>query len=220
MSKIFQGILFDFDGTLADTMESHYLAWKTVLSKYGVSISRSDYFPLEGLGLREVVETVAKKRAFSEVDINEIVRKKKEHYVRTHHMAFYPGVESLVNLLKNKKIPIGIVTAGHLDQLKGSVPDSFLNQFNVIVTGEQFKRGKPYPDPYLMGAKNLGLEPAQCVAVENAPIGVKSAKGAGIYCIGVCTTVGPDHLSHADEIVENFEDLSCSNTIRAILSRV
>ena len=207
MKSHFKGILFDFDGTLADTMEGHFRAWKTVLSEYGISISENDYFPLEGLGLREVAETVAKGSSLSESDLNEIVRKKKEYYVRSHRMEFYPGVESLVRLLKRKKIPMGIVTAGHLDQLKGSVPAAFLNQFDVLVTGEQFARGKPHPEPYLKGAKELGLEPTECIAVENAPIGVESAKQAGAYCIAVCTTVGPDHLSRADEIVEKMEEL-------------
>lgn len=218
MKNRFKGILFDFDGTLADTMESHFRAWKTTLAEYGVSISEADYFPLEGLGLREVVETIAEKRAFSETDINEIVWKKKEHYVRTHRTTFYPGVESLIEMLKQKKIPMGIVTAGHLDQLKGSVPGWFLSQFNTLVTGEQFIRGKPHPDPYLRGAKDLGFDPGECVAVENAPIGVESVKNAGIYCIAICTTVSPEQLSKADEILEKMDDLKTSPTIQGFLN--
>lgn len=173
---------------------------------------------MEGLGLREVAETFGQKRSLSETDLNEIVRKKKQYYVRHHHVEFYPGVENLVGSLKDKGIPMGIVTAGHLDQLRGSVPAPFLDRFNIIVTGEQFIRGKPHPDPYLRGAKDLGLKPNECIAVENAPIGVESVKRAGIYCIAVCTTVGPDYLSHADEIVKSFGDLSRSDTIRGMLS--
>lgn len=216
MKSRFKGILFDFDGTLADTMESHCRAWQVAFSEYGISLKESDYFPLEGLGLSEIAKIFGK--GCSSSDLNEIVRKKKEYYIRNHQMYFYPGIEKLIKQLNNKKIPMGIVTAGHLDQLKGSVPHHFLEQFNVIVTGEQFTRGKPHPDPYLRGAKDLGLEPVKCVAIENAPIGVESAKKADIYCIAVCTTVGPDHLSQADEVVQNIEDLQYSPTIQELLN--
>lgn len=217
MSHRFQGILFDFDGTLADTMESHFLAWQSVLAEYAVTISRKDYFPLEGLGLREVAEMFTQDRGLSETDINEIVQRKKKYYLRSHRVSFYPGVKSLVNLLKNKKIPMGVVTAGHLDQLKGSVPASFLDQFDSLVTGEQLTRGKPHPEPYLRGAKDLGLQPNQCIAVENAPIGVESAKRAGIYCIALCTTVSRDCLVEANEIVEDFKGLRKNLAIQKML---
>ena len=100
---------------------------------------------------------------------------------------------------------MAIVTAGHLDQLKSTVPEKFLNQFNALITGDQVLRGKPDPDPYLRGANALGLQPAECIAVENAPVGVQSAKRANNYCIAICSTVGRDVLIEADEILERFE---------------
>lgn len=217
MKSAFKGILFDFDGTLADTMVSHFQAWEKALAEYGISIKQSDYFPLEGSGLREVAELLTEGHSLSKGDISEVVRKKKEYYVRDHQMKFYPGIEQLISELKNKKIPIAIVTAGHLDQLEGSVPSPFLSQFDVIVTGDQFERGKPYPDPYLRGAKDLKLKTTECIAIENAPIGVESVKRAGIYCVAVCTTVDRNYLSKADEIVEKVEDLKRSKTIQEMI---
>ena len=102
---------------------------------------------------------------------------------------------------------MAIVTAGHLDQLKLSVPERFLKQFDALVTGDQVSRGKPDPEPYLRGAQELGMGPAECMAIENSPLGVQSAKQAGIYCIAICSTVGRDILIEADEILERFEDL-------------
>ena len=75
------------------------------------------------------------------------------------------------------------------------------------MTGDQFSKGKPDPEPYLKGAQALGLQPSECIAVENAPVGVESALRANIYCIAICSTVGRDVLIKADEILERFEDL-------------
>jgi beta-phosphoglucomutase len=201
------GILFDFDGTLADTMEGHYLAWKSALGESEISIEASDYYPLEGMLLHQVARELTKELSWSAEAIDELVRKKKEHYAERKSINFYPGVELLISELKERMVSMAIVTAGHLDQLKLSVPERFLKQFDALVTGDQVSRGKPDPEPYLRGAQELGMGPAECMAIENSPLGVQSAKQAGIYCIAICSTVGRDILIEADEILERFEDL-------------
>ncbi len=217
-----KGILFDYDGTLADTMEGHYLAWKAAVGEYGVSIDAQDYYPLEGTGMHEVAREFTKGLALTEVAIDEIIRKKKKYFVERQAQsptAFYPGVESLVAELKARNVPMAIVTAGHLDQLQQSVPGSFLQQFDAIVTGDMLTHGKPHPEPYLRGAENLGLSPAECVAVENAPLGVQSAKQAHIYCIAICSTVQEDFLQQADEVLDSFHQLKSSTAIQQIIER-
>ncbi len=213
----FKGILFDFDGTLADTMGGHYLAWKTALAEYGISIKASDYFPLEGTGLHEVAIKFTQGLSLSEAAIEELVRRKKKFFVNQQSITFYPGVESLISELKGQKVPMAIVTASHLDQLSSSVPERFLGQFDALITGDLIVRGKPDPEPYLRGAARLGLTPGECVAVENAPLGVQSARRANIYCIAVCSTVTRNDLAEADEILERFEDLRSSAKIRKML---
>ena len=202
-----KGVLFDFDGTLADTMEGHYLAWKSALGEYGIPIEMGDYYPLEGAGLHEVAREFAKGPTWTEAAIDELVRKKKKYYVSRQPITFFPGVEPLISELKDRKVPMAVVTAGHLDQLRLSVPQRFLEQFDALITGDMFMRGKPDPEPYLRGAAELGLSPDECVAVENSPLGVRSAHRAKTYCIAICSTVGRSDLAEADEILERFEDL-------------
>ena len=93
---------------------------------------------------------------------------------------------------------MAIVTAGHLDR------------FDVLLTGDQYKRGKADPEPYLKRANALGLWPEECIAVENAPLGALSAKRANTYCIGICSTVVRDIPAEADEVLDRFEDLKSS----------
>ena len=213
-----KGVLFDFDGTLADTMEGHYLAWQTALEEHGISIEAGDYYPLEGAGLHAVARAFIKDLPWNESEIDDLVEKKKRYYVERQTVTFFPGVESLVSELKDLKIPMAIVTAGHLDQLRLSVPLYFLNHFNALVTGDMVSRGKPDPEPFLQGAERLGLTPQECIAIENAPLGIQSARSANIYCIGVCSTVGRNELAEADEIVDRFADLRSSIVIRQILN--
>jgi beta-phosphoglucomutase-like phosphatase (HAD superfamily) len=112
---------------------------------------------------------------------------------------------------------MAIVTAGHLDQLRLSVPQSFLSHFNALITGDLVSRGKPDPEPFLKGAQRLSLTPQECIAVENAPLGIQSARRANIYCVGVCSTVDRNQLADADEIVMQFADLRNSVVIQQIL---
>ena len=213
-----KGVLFDFDGTLADTMEGHYLAWNAALGEYGLSIEASDYYPLEGAGLHEIARTFVKDISWNDAMIEEIVQRKKKYYVeRQQQITFFPGVESLVSELKDRNIPMAIVTAGHLDQLQLSVPQYFLNYFDALVAGDMVTHSKPDPEPYLLGAEMLGLMPQDCIAIENAPLGIQSAHRANIYCIGVCSTVNRNELAEADEIVSQFTNLRNSVIIKKIL---
>lgn len=212
-----KGILFDFDGTLADTMEGHYQAWKSALAEYGIALQAREYYPLEGRGLHDVAREFTRKWSWTEVAVGELVRKKKQYYVQRQSIVFFPGVESLVSDLRTRGVPMGIVTAGHLDQLQMSVPKRFLDQFDVLVTGDLIERSKPDPEPYLRGAEKLGLAPPDCVAVENSPLGIRSARNAGMYSIGVCSTVGRADLNEADEVLERFEDLRKLAVIRRFL---
>ncbi|MBL4818732.1 MAG: HAD family phosphatase [Deltaproteobacteria bacterium] len=210
----FKGILFDFDGTLADTMPGHYMAWKSALSEHGIDVQANDYYPLEGMQLHEIAMKLTREQRWTRNAIDELVQRKKRCYVNKKSVRLYPGVNSLIAELKAQRIPMGIVTAGHLDQLQLSAPIEFLKKFDALITGDQVSKGKPHPEPYLRGAKALGLDPQECIAVENAPLGVQSAKQAGTYCIAICSTVSRQDLLGADEILDRFEELkTCANLI-------
>ena len=108
-------------------MEGHYLAWKSALAEHEIAIAETDYYPLEGLDLHEVAKMYAKGPTWTEESINELVQKKKDYYVSLQTVNFYPGVELLISELNERDVPIAIVTAGHLDQLKSTVPNTMPN---------------------------------------------------------------------------------------------
>ncbi len=213
----FQAVVFDFDGTLADTMEDHFRAWQAVMAEYGIRLAPEDYYPLEGVRVAELPGRFFAKHHQRPRDEEGLVRKKERYYLAHHHFAFYPGVEELIRRLHDQQVRMAVVTAGLLDRLTRSVPPGFLGQFNAIVTGEDTTEGKPSPQPYLRGAERLGVRPEACIVVENAPIGIEAAKRAGTYCIAVCTTVPRHALGQADEVLDSFVDLQRSPVMTPLL---
>lgn len=215
----FRAVVFDFDGTLADTMADHFRAWQAVMADYGVRLAPEEYYPLEGIRVAELPGRFFAQHHQAPRDEELLVRKKEAYYLAHHRFAFYAGVEGFIRRLHRRQVPLGLVTAGLLDRLRRSVPSGFLEQFRAIVTGEDTAVGKPSPEPYLRGAEKLGLPPEACIVVENAPLGIDAAKQAGAYCIALCTTVprGVLEQTQADEVVDGFTALRRSPSMQGLL---
>ena len=207
MEKNLKAIFFDFDGVLADTMEDNFTAWKEAFKSKDVEIKRNDYFPLEGLQLKKMASTIGKKYGVCKENYESIIQIKNRYYLENHSFSFYPGVVELINKLSKNNLRLAIVTASNKERLEKTIPSDFLNKFEAIVSGDDTLQGKPHPDPYLTAMKKLNLSANQCIVVENAPLGIISAKTAGIYCIAICSTLSIEYLQEADEIIERFGEL-------------
>ena len=202
-----KGFLFDLDGTLIQSMYEHFIAWKKTFIKYGVEIHENDFYPLEGSKLSEIVKIISKKNRIKKPNIKEIIKTKERYYNSSSNIIFYPGVENFIDSLIFKKIKKGIVTAGQKERVYNSLPINFLNKFDAVVTGNDTINGKPSPEPYLLGSRLLQLKKENCVVIENAPLGIKSAKAAGMFCIAISSTVEKSLLKEADILINNFNDL-------------
>ncbi len=202
----FKAVLFDFDGVLAETMNDLFLAWKNSFDDFGVTITKEDYFPLEGMKVLKIAELISKKYNLN-ASPETIVKKKEKYYLDNHQFKFYNGVHELIEMLiKNNKY-IVIVSASSKEKLEKTVPRHFLDKFNSIITSEDYTLGKPNPEPYLNAISRLNLKSEDCIVVENAPLGIKSAKNAGCFCIAITSTLSKDFLKEANLIVDKFEDL-------------
>ncbi len=208
MTKKIKARLFDFDGVIAETMEEHFIAWKNALSEYGIEIKERDYYPLEGTKIVKIAKILCNKYNKETKCYEEIVQKKVDYYIKNHNLRFYPAVEEFIDLLSKKNVLKGIVSASSHEQLIKTVGKEFLDKFSVVVHGNSTKRGKPFPDPYLIGAEKLGLNHEECLVIENAPLGIESAKKAGMYCIAISSTVEKGILREADLIIKNFRELN------------
>ena len=142
---------------------------------------------------------------------------KEASYLKLHQFKLYPGVKSLINQLVQNRIKIGIVSGGKKSRIISTVKKDFLSKFNTLITGDMTKQGKPSPEPYLIGSKSLGIPAEQCIVVENAPLGIKSAKASNSFCIAISSTLNNKFLQEADMIIDSFKKLRKLDVIKSLL---
>ena len=205
--KKYKAVFFDFDGVIGKTMEDNYRAWKYALSKYNIPIDKTEYFLLEGMNAKKIAGHFLKNNHKNNVMVEELVKSKEKHYAKNNSFKLYPGVKRIILFLKKKGCLLGLVSGGSYERISSSLKAELLNCFDVVIAGDQIKKCKPDPEPYLTAAKKLFVKPLHCLAVENAPTGIASAKRAGMYCIAVCSTLDKKYLKKADKIIDKITEL-------------
>lgn len=203
-----RGILFDFDGVIIRSMEDHYLAWKEVFQEYGHQLESHDLFRLEGMGVRSVALHLINQFSIPENELDTIIRRKKEIYDRIKTLALYDGLPEFIDWLKAREFLLGVVTGGDRLRVLSVLEHFCLNDlFSAIVTETDVTHTKPDPEPYLLGASLLGLGPKEVLVIENAPLGIQSAKKAGCTVVGITHTLPAESLQQADFIVSHFSEI-------------
>ncbi len=205
--KKYKAVFFDFDGVIGNTMDDNYLAWEYAFSQYDIPIDKNEYFLLEGMNTRGVARHFIGKSTRNFGVADEIAGLKEKYYLENNRFSFYDGVESLIPKLKVKGYLLGLVTGASYVRLERLLNQEFLKNLEVVISGDKVRNCKPHPEPYLNAAKYLSIPSSECAVVENAPVGIESAKGAGMYCIAICSTLERRHLQKADRIIERFTDL-------------
>jgi len=202
-----KGVLFDFDGVVVDSMEQHYEAWAAAFAAHGVSINRHGFFLLEGQGMETIANILAKQYGLNSTGIITIIKGKVEHYYAHHELRFYKYFLTMLNNLKKRRTPMAVVTGGHRERVHEIINTHLANYFDVIISIDDVNNGKPHPEPFLAGAKGLGLSPDECIVVENAPLGIQAAKAGKCPVIAVKTTLGVMELAQADFIAVDFKEV-------------
>jgi len=206
-----KGVVFDMDGVLVDTEALHFAAITEALEKYGISPNNEDILKLAGTNypkfIGKLVEIAGKK-----IDVNPIVKEAWENYYSfTGSVQALPGSEKLLDEVCRKlKIAVasGCPKKFILKILETAELLHFFNQ-EYIAGIDEVNNPKPAPDIYLLAVKRLGLNPNECVAIEDTSSGMTAAKDAGLYCIVVPTIFSNNQdFSRADLRVESLLDLN------------
>lgn len=210
---IYKAVLFDLDGVITDTMGLHYEAYRRAFDKYGIAVSKLDIYVLEGMPSMDVGREIVRVKGakLEEEQIRKLVEEKREIYraLAGEQASTFPGVPETLLMLREHGVKLALITGSNLISVRKTLHKVGLdNAFDTIVAGDDTPRGKPYPDPYLRGMEKLGIPGVNCVVVENAPLGIKSAKAAGAgYVIAVTSTLPPEYLQDADDIMQSFTDI-------------
>ena len=188
-----QGFIFDLDGVLTDTAEFHYRAWRRLADEAGLSFDRQANEALLGISRRESLLLIVGKRRYSEAELQEMMDRKNRYYVESIESItpqdVLPGVLELLDELRRSGIKIAI---GSASKNARSVIDKLgiADRVDVIADGYCVEHPKPAPDLFLYAATQLGIAPAHCVVVEDAPAGIAAAIAAGMWAIGLGSAVG------------------------------
>ncbi|MDB5190539.1 MAG: hypothetical protein JWQ96_102 [Segetibacter sp.] len=204
----FKGIIFDMDGTLLLTTEADYQAWKRVFEDEGRRLSHEDYFPLLGIRSSEVI----KNELLLDGDaVTETLHKKMRYfqeYIAINPIEPLAFAEEFLKHLKKFPLKLALATSSRKAKMELVMQQvDFLHYFDELVTGEEVDHGKPAPDIFIKAAKKLGLPPEECLVIEDAFNGVKSAKAANMKCIAITGTHPAAALTHADLVIETYENL-------------
>ncbi len=204
-----QGVLFDLDGVIVDTLHYHYLAWKHMFQKQGGTVSEHTVLLHEGRNSREILPILMQETGVS-IPVeqqSQFIEEKRAYYRSIVRVKQYPKAFEVIDELRRRGFRVALVTACALKNMQHSLNAAQQAHFDFIITGDEVPRAKPFPDPYITAAQHLGLKPAQCLVVENGPLGIEAARNAGMYCVAIETTLGKEYLGSADCILQNLSEL-------------
>lgn len=203
-----KAVIFDLDGTLIDNNSFHLKSWIEYLKKFGRYISEEEYnLNFNGRTNKDVIQYIFDHQ----MDDEEIIKYslEKEALYRKIYKEFIKPVNGLIEflqILKNKDIPMAIATSGiqpNIDFLFENIP--IKKYFKTVVNSSHIIKGKPDPEIYLKAASLLDISPKNCLVFEDAVVGIKSAKAAGMKVIALTTTQPKKELSEAEMIVDDYE---------------
>ncbi|MBD2566497.1 beta-phosphoglucomutase [Anabaena lutea FACHB-196] len=210
-----RGIIFDLDGVLTDTADYHYQAWQKLADEEGIPFNRQANEALRGVSRRASLMLIIGDRRYSEVQIQEMMERKNDYYVKLIHNItskdLLPGVVPLLDELRQAGIKIALGSASKnarvvIERL------GIADKFDAVADGYSVQEPKPAPDLFLYAAKQLGIPPSQCVVFEDAAAGIQAAKAAGMWAVGL----GPvERVGAADIVLSSLAGVKWENLFRS-----
>ena len=181
----FCGYIFDCEGTLADNMPLHYRAWSRAMEDFGGKYPEELFYEWGGRPTAHIVAALNERFGLA-LEVDAVVRRKEEYYFE-----LIPHVEPMAAVVEFARARVGIApmavaSGGHRELVVATLKALGIEEwFGAVVCAEDYERGKPHPDPFLIAARRLGVEPGECVVFEDSPTGIEAAKAAGMAWVYV-----------------------------------
>ena len=209
----YKAILFDMDGVL---IESEFLmrhAAIQALAEYGIAAKHEDFVEFTGMGEDKFVGGVAEK--YGHRYTFDMKEKAYDYFgERVKEMAHVPaGVKEMLMALHEKGLVLAVCSAADLRKVRYNIQAIGVDEaiFSALVTGSDVERKKPFPDIYLEGARRVGIDPKECLVVEDAVSGIQAAHAAGMDAAGVPTTFSKEELTervHPEYLLNEIKELT------------
>jgi len=207
-------IIFDFDGVILDSENSHFIAFNEGLKNLNVNISEDEYYSKYiSLDDRGVITNVVNDKNISVTneEIDMIIKNKNDYFESRliDNSKLFPGVEELIiQLSKNFVLSIGS-GANRSEIIKTLKNNNIYDYFEIIVSADEVNNPKPNPETYnrVLDNINTDFNINEIIVIEDSPGGIEAAKSAGLRCIAITNTFDNEELGKADIIVSNYEDI-------------
>lgn len=208
-------ILFDHDGTLVDTEPVWAAAKVALTAEFGGTWTEQDTLDCLGLSMQFTLDRLRERGVnLPDEEINDRLVAKVHETLAQQPVEFLPGIERFLSEVHDAQIPAAIVTNATTSVARRTANAAPEGTFSVVIGNDETTHPKPDPQPYLLAAERLGVDPTQCVALEDSPSGVRSATAAGMRVIvvpgelEVPAELGTVHLNHEELTLEAVRALA------------
>lgn len=205
-----KGVLFDMDGVLADSERFICEAAIMMFEELGIKTGPEDFKPFVGTGENRYLGNVAGKYGIG-LDIEKAKAMTYDIYLRiiAGKLKPYPGAYDFVGYCRERGFKLALATSSDEVKMLASLNEIGIppTAFDATINGLEVDRRKPFPDIYVKAAERIGLEPRQCLVIEDAVSGITAAKAAGCKCLALTTTFGNHALNEADWICDSLTNV-------------
>jgi beta-phosphoglucomutase family hydrolase len=196
-----KGIIFDCDGTLADTMPLHWRAWSSIAHKHGLHFPEDRFYALGGVPSRDIIRMLSDEQGLT-LDALAVAKEKEDAY-----LPFLPDVQPITVVVavaeaNHGKLPMAVASGGMkhiIEQVLNHL--KIRHYFDAIVTSEDVKNQKPAPDIFLEAARRIGVSPVHCRAYEDTELGLRAIRAAGMEAIDVRELITPKIVHEVERIL-------------------
>jgi beta-phosphoglucomutase len=204
------GVIFDMDGVLVDSYRAHFESWRQLGRQYGLEMTEAQFAATFGRTSRDIIRNLW-GQAIPDEQVAAADERKEACYrqIIARDFPAMPGASELLAALHAAGFAMAIGSSGppaNVRAVLDALPNGRL--ISQCVTGAEVTHGKPDPQVFLLAAGKLGLAPARCAVVEDAPAGVEAAVRAGMVAIAITGTAPREKLSHAHLVIESLSELT------------
>src|SRR6266511_313079 len=211
-------VIFDFNGIIVDDEPIHFKLFQRVLGEEGITLTEEAYYALY-LGFDDRGAFIAgfrdNNRSLTDQKLSELIDRKALYYQDAirNHVIIFPGVKTLIYELA-PSVPLAVASGALRHEIATILTTAgLLNYFQVIVSAEDVKQGKPEPEIFLrvLAKLNAGaspqIQPANCIVIEDSKEGIRGARQAGMKCLAVTNSHPAELLGEANAVVKSLEEV-------------
>jgi len=182
---LFSAYLFDCDGTIADSMPLHYLAWKKALAEWNCPFDVRLFYAWGGMPVVEIVSLLNRRHRLN-MPVERVGSRKESFYIeQIPQLKAIPEVVEHIDA-QHGRIPFAVVSGSTRESVTASLSSlKLLDRFNLLVCAGDYKNGKPDPEAFLLAAAKLGVAPDTCLVFEDTDMGIQAAEAAGMASVKI-----------------------------------